>query len=396
MTAIPVSSRGKRLTAVILILLAGVTTGAQLGKIAPLIPWYQAELGLPLVAAGWLASILGIFIATAALPTGWVIARIGVIRGIAAGVAIMFGGGMLLAFSSDPVIVFSARLIEAVGYLILCVALPSALNAICPPSWKGPVLAIWSGFVPLGFALADLMANAITAYFSPRVFLFTLMVLFGLFSAATLCLLRGLLNQGTQPAAISGRVADSIGRNITLNALSFASYVVLTVSYFNFLPVFISSAGAHFLLPAGAITLAVPIGNILASISVRGRSSTFIARLTICGFLVGTATIVPALTSQNALVATSCAILAVIAGAVVASAHFALVPFLTPERGSTPMAFGMMSQMGGIGTMFGPPLAAGVIDAQGWAIFAYFLVAFGVLGAAFMVPLSARSRSRHP
>ena len=396
MTIDTVPDRGKRLFAVVMILLAGILTGAQLGKIAPLIPWYRDTLGFSLVSIGWLASILGVFIAACALPAGWGVARLGLLRSIILGSATLAVGGFILAYVTNPTVIFGARLIEAVGYLALCIALPSALNAISPPSWKGPVLAIWSGFVPVGFAVADLLAGGMAPHFAPQTFLVTLMVLFCIFMTGAVMLLRDLLADSTHVVGQAGSVRGTIALPIVLLAISFGAYVVLTVGLFNFLPVFIAGEGAHFLLPAGAITLAVPIGNILASILVRGKTPSFIAKLTIAGFVIGIIAIVPALHLKGAMLATSLALIAVVAGAVVSSAQFAAVPYLVPEKGSVPVAFGLISQFGGTGTMFGPPIAAAVIEAYGWTAFSWFLAGFGVLGAACMVPLIARRASPRP
>src|SRR5690554_6327409 len=79
------SAPASRLAAIVLILLAGIMTGAQLGKIALLIPWYGDTLGLSMVGAGWLVAILGVFIAVSALPAGWVIDRLGLRRSFVLG-----------------------------------------------------------------------------------------------------------------------------------------------------------------------------------------------------------------------------------------------------------------------------------------------------------------------
>ena len=45
------TGNARRLSALFLLLLAGILAGAQLGKIAPLVGWYQAEAGLTLRSA---------------------------------------------------------------------------------------------------------------------------------------------------------------------------------------------------------------------------------------------------------------------------------------------------------------------------------------------------------
>ena len=43
------TSKPRLLLAISLVLAAGVLTGAQLGKIAPLVGWYQSDMGFSLV-----------------------------------------------------------------------------------------------------------------------------------------------------------------------------------------------------------------------------------------------------------------------------------------------------------------------------------------------------------
>lgn len=383
--SLPVSDRNARLVAIVLVLAAGVFTGAQLGKIAPLIGWYQSELGFTLVAAGWLAAILGIFIALAALPAGWAIDRIGLVRSILLGATALTVGGLLLAAARDPAIVFAARLVEASGYLLLCIALPAVLAAVSPDTWKGPVLAIWSGFVPLGFAASDFLAAAMLPAFAPPAFLLAMVLIFAVLAAAALLSLRNLAVAGT--AGADGGVSTTLSREVVLLAAGFGAFVVLSVSMFTFMPSFVTAQPSHFLVSAGAIALSVPLGNVLAGVLVSGRGPRFMAGLAIAGFGANALTAVPAFVLGEPVLATCAVLLLAVSGAVVASAQFAAIPFVTPRRGSVAVALGLVCQAGGIGTVFGPPIAATVIERAGWSGFGWFLAAVAVAGMAAMLPL---------
>ncbi len=381
----PSRSAAPRLAAIVLILLAGVLTGAQLGKIAPLIPWYRNEVGFSLVEAGWLAAVLGIFIALAALPAGWLIDRIGLKRSILIGAVLLSAGGIALALADTAATIFAARLVEAVGYLALCVALPAILNDISPVDWKGPVLAIWSGFVPLGFATSDFVALAMLPLYAPPAYLLAMVLLFAVLAAGALWLMNGIVVSA--PASATGSVSQTLSLPIVLVAVSFGAFVVLSVSMFTFMPTFVAGDGAHFLVSAGVIALSVPLGNVLASVLVRGRGAGYMARLAGFGFAVSAVTAVPAFTFMDPALATISALGLAISGALVASAQFAAIPFLTPRDGSVPVAIGLVCQAGGLGTVFGPPLAAAVVEAFGWSGFGWFLSAVAVAGLACMVPV---------
>lgn len=381
------SAPASRLAAIVLILLAGIMTGAQLGKIAPLIPWYGDAMGLSMVGAGWLVAILGVFIAVSALPAGWVIDRLGLRRSFVLGTIALVAGGLGLASATAPVPIFAARLVEAVGYLALCVGLPGILSAISPAAWKGPVLAIWSGFVPLGFATSDFLAGAMLPVFAPPVFLLAMTLLFAVFAVAALLILRSV--PVAAAAGGDGGIRATLSREVLLLAAGFGAFVVLSVSMFTFMPAFVAGEGVHYLVSAGVIALSVPLGNLLASVLVAGRQAGFMAWLSVAGFAVSAVTAVPAFTAGDPLLATSCALALAISGAVVASAQFAAVPFLTPQGGSVSVAFGLVAQAGGLGTLFGPPVAAAVVERFGWAGFGIFLAATALVGLACMLALIA-------
>ena len=79
--------------------------------------------------------------------------------------------------------------------------------------------------------------------------------------------------------------------------------------------------------------------------------------------------------ATNAVVATAALALFAIAGGMTASALFASIPFIVRREGSASVAIGLVAQAGGIGTLFGPPLAGYVIETYGFAGFGWFLVA---------------------
>jgi MFS family permease len=386
MTVDRAPSPALRLTAIVLILLAGIMTGAQLAKIAPIIPWYEQEVGLSLIAAGWLAATLGIFIAIGAVPAGWLIDRLGGFRSILIGVAVLGVGGVVLALSSSPAAIFAARLVEAVGYLALCVALPAALNVISPVSWKGPVLAIWNGFVPLGFAVSDFLAGAILPSHDASTYLLAINGLFVLFGVGALLLLPSF--QLTASVATASTIRSSLSMRAILVAVAFGAFVVLSISMFTWMPAFVAGEGSHYLLSAGVIALCVPIGNVLAGVLVRGKGAAQLCRLAAIAFVICALSAVPAFSAQNAVLATLSALVLAISGAVVASSHYAAVPFITPPDGSPAVLFGLIAQAGGLGTLIGPPLAAVVVGAYGWTGLGVFIALVALAGFVCMLPIT--------
>lgn len=376
-----------------LLLAAGVLAGAQLGKIAPLVGWYQDEIGFSLTLIGWLTAMIGIFVALASLPAGWAIDRIGTRVSFFVGAVVLAAGGFAVAALRMPEAILVARLVEGFGYLILVIAIPALLSSVSPPQWRASALAIWGGFVAVGYALANFLADTVLPRADPHAFLLLSAALFaGLAACAAVLLL--LTPDWTKSQAATRASAASlrttVTRSVLLIAAAFGVYVILSIGFFAFMPAFVAGEGAHLLLSAGAIALIVPLGNLLAGILMRGGDARFAALLALLGFVMTAFVAVPAFGPFGPfgpVVSTVGAVLLAISGGVIASALFATIPLVTPQGGSVAVAIGLVAQTGGIGTLFGPPLAGYIIERYGWVGFGWFLVFSALCGALCLMSL---------
>jgi MFS family permease len=384
----------RRIAALVMLLLAGILAGAQLAKIAPLVDWYQREAGYSLVMIGWLTSTLGLFVALAALPAAFAIDRIGTYASFVGSSAALAIGGVILAAFDAPAAALAGRLVEALGYLAIVIATPALLAALAPERLKAPVLAVWGGFVPLGYAFADFSAAALLPVVAPRTYLMVVALCFALCAAAAAALSAGLKPAG---AVATDRSSASLGSTFTVPvaavAAAFGAYVVLSLGFFSFLPSFAGDGTGAILLSAGFVALLVPFGNVLAGVLVDGRGPRYIAWLTAAGFLASAASAVPFFSSPDPVVATAAAVVFAIAGGVVASALFASIPSVVPVGGSVAVGIGLVAQSGGLGTLVGPPLAGYVISEFAWSGFGWFLAVVSLLGIVCLVPM-LRARSR--
>ena len=384
------NDKNMRLTTIVILLVAGILAGTQLGKVAPLISWYQSDIGFSLVLTGWFTAMIGIFVALAALPAGWAIERIGPRSSFVVSSLVLAAGGVALALLQSPVAIFAARLVEGLGYLVLVIAIPALLNSVPPPRWRATALAVWGGFVPMGFAVGDFLARGMDAPANPRLYLGVTVLLFALLAAPAAILLGRVGNAGNDlpVRADTGGLGATLTMPVVLVALAFGIYVVASIGFFTFLPSFVQGPDSALLASAGTISLTVLLGNFLASLLVRGsaRLSLFLAAL---GFAVTALAAWPAFAfaGTDGASATAAVIVFAIAGGLTASTLFSAIPAIVPRGGSAAVAIGLVCQAGGIGTVLGPPLAAAVIDAHGWIGFAWFLGALSAAGAVCLLPL---------
>lgn len=387
--------RPLRILAIVLLLATGIFTGAQLAKTAPLIGWYVETVGMTLVEAGWVTALIGIFVALAALPAGLAIARIGPQRAFVVASAIIVPGGLILAATTSPGLIFAARMVEGLGYVVLCVGLPSLLTAISPPAWRGPVLAIWSGFVPLGYASSDVLAGLIVPAFGAQTYLLAVILLFAALALASNVVLRWLTGVPSDAAPAPTGASGVFSVGIILVALAFGAFVLQSVALFTFMPTFAASPEALLFAPA-LVALATPVGNALAGALVAGRTARFMMGLAIAAFVVTAAAAYLAFVRGGAFAASWGAVTMAVASGVVASALFAAIPFLVAQAQAVPAAIGLVSQAGGLATLASPPLAALIIERAGWTGYGWFLALTGLAGAAILVPLIAAAKRRAP
>jgi len=382
------NANARRTAAVAMLLVAGVLAGAQLGKIAPLIGWYRAEAGMSLVVAGWLASAIGFFVAVAALPAAIAVDRFGMYRSFVLSSATLALGAVALALLDDPAAVLGARLVEGLGYLLLVIATPALLATLPPPRLRAPALAIWGGFVPIGFAVSDFLASFMLPGSTPRAFLLAVALLFLAAAAAATLLARGLEPAGPAPGAggTAAHFSRSFSTPVVLAALAFGAYVILSMGFFSFLPTFVAERGT-LLVPAWLVALLVPAGNVLTGVLVKGRGAAYVVRLGLLGFAATAASVLPFYAAADPAMATAAALLFALAHGVVASAIFACVPLILPAGGSTAIAIGIIAQTGGISTLIGPPAAGYVIATHGWPGFGVFMLAVAIVGLLLMVPM---------
>lgn len=383
-----------RLTAIILLLAAGILAGAQLGKVAPLVAWYQADEGFSLVLIGWLAALIGLFVALAALPAGVAIQRFGTRRASTLSFIVLAAGTFWLAAAHGAGPVLAARLLEGVGYLVLVIAVPALLSDLSPANWRGPVMAVWGGFVPIGFAMANFLADAVIPVWGERGFLFLLATAFSIAALCATPLIWRVADADPQRFADAedeatgrGLLARTLTRDIQLLAIAFGAYVIGSLGFFTFLPTFIAQSGSHILISAALIALLVPAGNLLAGLLMTGRDGRFAVLLSAAGFAATILAAVPAFTLATPLAATLAASIVAIGGGVIASALFAAVPSHVPPASSVSIAIGLVAQAGGIGTVIGPPLTAAIIENWSWGTLGLYLAAAAALGLAALLPL---------
>lgn len=386
-TGVPKDRRDVAIQALqsILVLFLGFCAGLQLGKIAPITGFLQSRHDYNLTTIGWITALIGVFVAVAALPSAKFIDRIGPVIGLKVGAIILTAGAAMLAASDGLLLHLAARTIEAVGYVLVVIAAPAYLATHAPQRQRPVLLALWGSFVPVGYALANVQAALVAGALGPTAFLYSAALLLGVFSVAVVV----FIPRKSLPAdrhQRGGRVSD-LSRNPALLAMGFGIYVLLSLSFFTFLPTFLERSGDAPDISPAAIALFVPAGNAAAALLLALVPARHAPTLTLIGFaLSALCAIFLFQASQSAIVLLAYAGFAFLGG-VIASMCFGSVPQAASSRFSAAMVVGVIAQAGGIGTIFGPPLAGFVIDNFGWSGLTVLLTTLSICGALLMIPM---------
>ena len=102
-------SRDTRWGVVVLAVAAGVIAAAFFGKAPPALPALRAELGLGLVAAGWVVSIFSAMGMVGGMVAGLLADFLGHRRLLVGGLAAMVAGGVLGAAADGEMVMLASR-----------------------------------------------------------------------------------------------------------------------------------------------------------------------------------------------------------------------------------------------------------------------------------------------
>ncbi len=141
----------------------GVVAAVYVGKLPPALPALSAEFGLSLVAAGWVVSMFNAIATAGAIFIGVLADRAGAYRSCIAGLALLVLGGTVGAAATGPAWLLASRFIEGIGFVTVSVSAASLIFAAAAAADRKLALAVWSTYMPFGFALTLFAAPALIA-----------------------------------------------------------------------------------------------------------------------------------------------------------------------------------------------------------------------------------------
>ncbi len=167
------STRVRVPAAALAVVAGGVAAALHLGKLPPAVPALQASLGIGLVEAGFLLSLVQVAGMTLGLAVGLAADTIGLRRSMLCGLIVVTCASLLGGWAGTSSIgggaqalhwLLALRAIEGVGFLLAVMPGPGLIRALSPASTEKAALGLWGAYMPLGVALALLCGPGLIAW----------------------------------------------------------------------------------------------------------------------------------------------------------------------------------------------------------------------------------------
>ena len=228
---------------------AGLAAAAQIGKVPPAIAALRADLGIGLVAAGWVLSIFNVLGLLLGVGIGAASFRLGPRWLALSGLVLLALGGLAGALAPGAPALLGARLVEGMGFLMVVISGPALLAALARPADLKLVFGWWGTYMPLGQALIMAVAPPLLAWFGWRGLWIANAILVALAAPALALATRGLSRPraaggGAGVAGLFGEVRAMLASpRAVVPALAFASYSLQYLALTGFLPTLLGEEG---------------------------------------------------------------------------------------------------------------------------------------------------------
>lgn len=407
---IPASRDGDRsnMRAACWILAAAIGAALHIGKLPPALPVLERDLGVTLVQAGFLLSMVQFAGMLLGLLTGLAVQRVGLRRSMVAGLFVLAAASGLGALAHSAAWLLVTRALEGLGFLWVVLPGPGLLRMFVPTRRINRMMGIWGTYMPLGTSLALLLGPWVMLLGSPDSgWRWWWCILSVVALGFALALIRRVPSDRLQPGAPAVPVTALAGKGLLrltlgsgpvwLLALSFGMYSGQWLAVVGFLPSIYAKAGIAATVAAWLTALAASfniIGNVVAG-RLLERGTAAVALLA-TGFIVMGSGAMMAFSTDIGPWWKYAAVLAFSAvGGLIPGTLFSLAIRLAPGPKAVATTVGWMQQWSSAGQFFVPPLMAWVaVSAGGWQWTGWVSASFCVFGLV-LAALIKRELARH-
>ena len=373
-----------------LVIWVGVSAAMHVGKLPPTLPVLREQLDMSLLQAGFLLSM----VQTAGMLLGVLVGlgadRLGLRRCMLLGVCLLSLSSVVGGAVTDVATMLVLRALEGLGFLMATMPAPALIRRLVQPSQLQRMMGYWGAYMPLGTALALLLAPWVIGISSWPVvwwglgvwlWLSGLMVWWWVPADDDTAAIGAAMNPWRQ------RLASVLThRGPWLVVLSFAVYSGQWLAIIGFLPSIYVQMGLS-MATGGTLTAAVAAANMGGNIYSgrllsRGINPPALLRWGFGAMGVG-AFLAFAQWQSWQLPATLqfvCVVCFSALGGVIPGTLFSLAVRLAPGEDTVATTVGWVQQWSSIGQFAGPPLVAWMAAATGgwqwtWVVTGSFCMA---------------------
>ncbi|MES2509661.1 MAG: MFS transporter [Pseudomonadota bacterium] len=389
---------------------AALGAAMHIGKLPPAVPVLERVLGITLLQAGFLLSLVQFAGMCLGLVTGLAVQRVGLKRSMVGGLVVLGVASLCGAKAESATWLLVTRAFEGLGFLWVVLPGPGLLRLLVPRERINSMMGVWGTYMPLGTSLALLLGPwAMLLGSQDSGWRIWWCLLSGVAMAMALLVAwrvpsdRKARNAG--PSGTQDKSATRILLSLTLRskpvwlmALTFAVYAGQWLAVVGFLPTIYARAGVASTTAAWLTALAAAmnmVGNVVAG-RLLEKGVPAPALLT-TGFLVmGTSTFLAFGTDigpwwQYAAIMAFSAV-----GGLIPATLFSLSIRLAPRPEAVSATVGWLQQWSSVGQFAVPPLMGWVaLRAGGWQwtwVVSAVLCTLGLVLALLVRTELARSR----
>ena len=373
----------------VVIILAGVCAALHVGKLPPAIAALQVALGVTLVQAGFLLSLVQVAGMLLGLAVGLATDGLGARRSIVAGLLVLAGASALGGAATAVWALMLLRACEGLGFLLVVLPAPGLIRRRVAPARMSLMLGVWGAYMPLGAASALLLGPLCIEAFGWRVWWWLLggvsVLMASVFARWVPALSVAFEADPRSPAtaAPNGTAApapppwrERLRQTLRapgpwLVAWIFALYSSQWLAVIGFLPVIYTQAGVSG-AATGVLTALAAAVNIIGNVAsgrLLHRGVPARTLLTLGFIAMGVAAAAAFAGAAGAGLPAGLRYLAVLLfsmlGGLIPATLFALAVRVAPNEHTQSTTVGWMQQWSAFGQFSGPPLVAWVASRAG-------------------------------
>ena len=365
-----------------LVIAAGVCAALHVGKLPPAIPVLRDALGVTLLQAGFLLSMVQLAGMTLGLVVGLGADSIGLRRSMLTGLWMLAIASGIGGWAHDAGELLSLRAIEGLGFLLVSLPAPGLVRRLVPATRLSSWLGVWGAYMPLGTALALLLGPLVLAAIGWQGWwwaLAGLTVMMALWvwrqvppDAASMSPAPGRhpeKAQGIAPNLWQRRLKDTLSApGPWLVAVIFSAYSGQWLAVIGFLPSLYEQAGMG-AAQVGVLTAVAAAVNIAGNVTAgrllrRGWPPQYLLYIGFSAMAMG-AVLAYGLPEGQTAFRYGGILLFSMVGGMIPGTLFTLAVRLAPGPHAVSTTVGWMQQWSSLGQFFGPPLVAAVAGTLG-------------------------------